>query len=102
MNIRAQVRTLAVGSMLVLAGLSLPATHAYAAPKQPKDNGVRCAYFDRSSGSWQFYLPGATINLKDKNGNLYVAVCGEDGNWFRQGAGSGSDLQGSGGNVATP
>jgi hypothetical protein len=82
MNLRNHVRTLAMGSMLALAVLSVPAVNAHAEKNQhPVDNGVRCSFQNPRNGEWLFFLPGETITLTDGLGYSYTLVCGGDGNW---------------------
>ncbi len=84
MNLRIPLRTLAMGSMLALAVVSLPATQAFAKPKHPPDDGTRC-FFQNADGSYEFYMPGEIV----ERGGLHY-VCTADGSWATYKSTSGS------------
>ena len=52
---------------------------AYAKPKTPVDNGVRCV--SEEVDSIDFYLPGEIVTTIDSNGVGHRLQCGEDGEW---------------------
>jgi hypothetical protein len=82
MNIRLPIRILAAASALTLIGAGLATTQANALPKHPGDNGVRCAYFNQSTGEWEFYLVGDYVQIKTSDGQYHTLLCGYDGNWI--------------------
>lgn len=82
MNFLNQARTFAMGSMLALAVLGIPAVSVHAEKNQhPGDNGVRCSFQNPRNGEWLFFLPGESITLTDGLGYSYTLTCGGDGNW---------------------
>ena len=78
--IREYLRTLTVAA-LTLSVLAMPGSLALSKNTHPDDDGVRCAYFDRESGTWRFYLPGATLLVSNGNGSHVLLECGKDGSW---------------------
>jgi hypothetical protein len=71
-----------MAALLGVAVLSVPAVGAYAKPRSPVDNGVRCAYFDPATGEWSFYLPFDIIQVKGSDGKVHELVCDATGNWI--------------------
>jgi hypothetical protein len=84
MSIRSHAQSLAMASALALTVVSAAATHVSAMPKHPGDNGVRCAYFNKQTGEWEFYMPGETMEVTDSQGNIWLLTCSRDGRWVLQ------------------
>ena len=80
MTIHTRIRTLAAALLaLTVAGMSAGLVNAE--PKQPVDNGVRCASYEPTTGEWEFYLPGEVVTTIDDKGVGHRKVCGADGEW---------------------
>jgi hypothetical protein len=78
MKLRKHVRNLAIGTMLTLGVVIVPAVQIHAQPNahpQPKN---LCAATD-GHGNWNFWVPGEVVRLGD--GHRYK--CGADGNWIQ-------------------
>jgi hypothetical protein len=84
MSIRMHAQALAAASVLALTFVGVVATHVEAMPKHPGDNGVRCAYFNKQTGEWEFYMPGESIWVTDSKGNEWLMTCAPDGRWILQ------------------
>jgi hypothetical protein len=81
MNIRKHARTLATFSMFALAVVSVPATQAYAKPRNPVNNMKLCTITDTNTGNIEFYNAGDTVWRDGK-----VLSCdGRTGNWVLMG-----------------
>ena len=63
-----------------VALLTAPTSPAHAEPKDPIPP-VTCYSINSVTGVHQFHLPGETIIIAAKDGNLHTLECGEDGNW---------------------
>jgi hypothetical protein len=75
MNYRSHIRILAMGSLLTLSVVAIPATQAFAKPKRTPDPGIRCSIVN-ADGSYDFYLPGESIQ---RDG--FHWVCTASGEW---------------------
>jgi hypothetical protein len=56
--------------------------------RKPGDTAKRCAYYNSSTGTWEFYLPGEYIVLAGADGQNHYLYCGENGRWVDSGRGA--------------
>ncbi len=79
------VTALAAGIVLATMG----AGDAEAAPRKPKDNGVRCSLPGAAAGEpysdedYVFYMPGQKVLATGPNGEVVELQCQPDGTWKR-------------------
>lgn len=79
--IREYLRTLTVAALAV-GVLVAPGLSSYGKNGHPSDDGIRCAYYDKRSGQWKYYLPDEHIVILDEHGSPTYLKCGYDGNWL--------------------